>query len=156
MKRISKMLLGICMAACFAISPLSVHAAEVSTPDTDESIQEEIYNGELQLLACLVYAEAGNQDLQGKEYVADVVLNRVDNPQFPNSISEVIFQDAQFSVIDNGMLNKAYYTVTQDCFDAVAHEISARQNSKILYFCSTGYNMYGTPEFRYQGHYFSS
>ena len=76
------MLIGLVFFCCM-MQTTNVHAAEVTTPDTETSIQEEVYNGELQLLACLVYAEAGNQDLQGKEYVVDVVLNRVDSPQFP-------------------------------------------------------------------------
>lgn len=41
-------------------------------------ISEEIYYDSLEYLACLVEAEAGNQDELGKRLVVDVVLNRVD------------------------------------------------------------------------------
>ena len=44
--------------------------------ETDADIAAEEYEGELELLATLVEAEAGNQDMTGKRLVVDVVLNR--------------------------------------------------------------------------------
>ena len=41
---------------------------------------------DVKLLACLIYAEAGNQSYKGKLAVANVVLNRVDSPLFPNTL----------------------------------------------------------------------
>lgn len=58
---------------------------------------------DLRLLACLVYAEAGNQPYEGMLAVANVVLNRVKSPVFShaNTIEEVIYDNkwcVQFSV----------------------------------------------------------
>ena len=50
---------------------------------TDEDIALEEYYDSLELLACCVEAEAGDQGLVGKKYVVDVVLNRVDDEDFP-------------------------------------------------------------------------
>ena len=54
----------------------------------------------------IVEAEAGGEDLIGKMLVANVVLNRVEDEHFPNSINEVIFQSdngvTQFSPISDG------------------------------------------------------
>lgn len=44
-----------------------------------------LVTSEMAMLAQLVQAEAGNQDLTGKRLVADVVLNRVDSERFPVS-----------------------------------------------------------------------
>ena len=65
----------------------------IETEDTEEQIQEEIRLGDMELMAQLVEAEAGNQPFEGKCLVVDVILNRVESPDWPNTIEEVIFQD---------------------------------------------------------------
>jgi spore germination cell wall hydrolase CwlJ-like protein len=55
---------------------------------------------EAYLLAKLAYGEAGGEDLEGQALVIRVVLNRVMSPNFPNTISEVVYQcepDIQFA-----------------------------------------------------------
>lgn len=47
-------------------------------------------------LSHLIHAESGNQSLYGKIAVGNVVLNRVSNPIFPDTIYDVIFQPGQF------------------------------------------------------------
>ena len=49
---------------------------------------------------------AGNQPLDGKIAVGNVVLNRVASPRFPNSVYEVIFQRNQFTPAANGSINR--------------------------------------------------
>jgi spore germination cell wall hydrolase CwlJ-like protein len=46
----------------------------------------------LNCLASAVYYEAGNQDADGERAVAQVVLNRVRHPAFPNSVCGVVYQ----------------------------------------------------------------
>lgn len=63
------------------------------------------------VLERIVEAEAGGEDRKGRVLVANVVLNRVMDKEFPNSIEGVVFQHSgkryQFSPISNG----AYYAV---------------------------------------------
>ena len=134
-------------------SGFKVHAAP-SGYDKYGELAEEVYQDDLGLLACTVWAEAGNQDLYGKELVVDVILNRVDSVQYPNTIREVIFDKYQFSTTRNGALDKAYYNVTQECYTAVANELLDRNDSEALFFCAGGYG-YGTPMYKYGDHYFS-
>lgn len=122
--------------------------------DFQVQIQEEDYEADLQLLACLIEAEAGNQDLTGKRLVADVVLNRVADPRFPDTIPGVIFQPGQFSPVTNGALAKAFYTVSEDDFKAVSMEIVDQIDYAICFFTAEGYGC-GTPAYKYGGHYFS-
>lgn len=49
-------------------------------------------NGERFCLAQNIYFEAANQPLAGRIAVAQVVLNRVDDLQFPNTICDVVYQ----------------------------------------------------------------
>lgn len=68
---------------------------------------------EINLLMKCVQAEAGNYSnhANSQEYVTQVILNRVANKNFPNTIKEVIYQKIgntpQFSVAYNGMLDSA-------------------------------------------------
>ena len=46
----------------------------------------------LDCLAMNIYREAGNESFEGKVAVAQVTLNRVDNPNFPKDICSVVYQ----------------------------------------------------------------
>lgn len=146
-----KLLASVLLSLVFGTS---VFAAEVPE-DTPEQIEEEIREDELQMLAILVMAEAGNQDMKGKQLVVDVVLNRVDDPGWPDTISEVINQPWQFSPMKDGGFERAAKTVTEDCFTAVALELEGRLDYSIHYFCAGGYSSYGTRAYKYGDHYFN-
>lgn len=120
---------------------------------TEAEIEEEIRFDEMELIAQLVMAEAGNQDLTGKRYVVDVVLNRVDSDDFPDTVEEVIFQKNQFSVIENGAFDKAGWMITEECYEAVKLEYEERLNYDILYF-SRGKSKYASNHFKHQDHWF--
>ena len=47
----------------------------------------------------------GEKVIRGQVAVASVVLNRLKNSAFPNTISGVIFQPGAFSVVNNGQIN---------------------------------------------------
>jgi N-acetylmuramoyl-L-alanine amidase len=75
---------------------------------------------EIDILASLVQAEAKGESFEGKIAVAAVVLNRVDDSRFPNSIREVIYQRGQFSPVSNGSINKR---ADSESYDAVNQAI---------------------------------
>ncbi|WP_353856750.1 cell wall hydrolase [Bacillus sp. Bos-x628] len=60
---------------------------------------------EVDLLARLIRAEAQGESYSGKVAVGEVVINRVNSSQFPDSIRSVIYQSGQFSPISNGSIN---------------------------------------------------
>ena len=66
----------------------------------------------LECLASAVYYEAGNQDQDGQRAVAQVVLNRVRHPAFPNSVCGVVYQGStrptgcQFTFTCDGSLTR--------------------------------------------------
>lgn len=53
---------------------------------------------ELDLLARLVSSEGGGESYDTKLKIASVVMNRVTDPYFPDTIREVIYQKNQFAV----------------------------------------------------------
>ena len=64
-------------------------------------------SNELNLLAKLIHAEARGEPYEGQVAVGAVVLNRMKNPNFPNTMSGVIYQAGAFSVVDDGQINLA-------------------------------------------------
>lgn len=48
-------------------------------------------------LSRIIYSESGNQSLEGKIAVGNVVMNRVNSDSFPDTVYDVIFQKNQFS-----------------------------------------------------------
>ena len=58
----------------------------------------EYYNEEdLLWLSRIIYAESGNQPMEGQVAVGNVILNRVESPLFPDTVYDVIF-DTRFGV----------------------------------------------------------
>lgn len=62
-------------------------------------------SSDLNLLSRLVYAEARGEPYTGQVAVAAVVLNRVKNSSFPNTIAGVIYQSGAFDVVSDGQIN---------------------------------------------------
>lgn len=133
--------------------------------DSEEQIEEEIEDGECEMLAQLVQAEAGNQDYKGMCLVADVVLNRVNSELFPNSIEEVIFQilidkngneHYQFSTVADGAYDDAGWNISENAFKAAYQEYHAKQriDESLLSFTAGSYNPYFRPAYKYGDHYF--
>jgi len=60
--------------------------------------------GDTNLLARLVAAEAEGEPYQGMVAVASVMLNRVKDSKFPNTMSGVIFQPGAFESVSNGLI----------------------------------------------------
>ena len=59
---------------------------------------------DLYWLSRIIYSESGNQVLDGKIAVGNVVLNRVNDSRFPDTIYDVIFQKNQFSPASSGSI----------------------------------------------------
>ena len=76
------------------------------TIEKAESKVNEFNYEESQLLMHLAEAEAGNQGEDGMWLVMSVVMNRVNDPDWPDNITDVIYQKNQFSPVSDGRLNK--------------------------------------------------
>ena len=103
-----------------AVLPLSTSMLEKADQPIEpkEEIKEEetaepaitLSNEEKDLFARLVEAEAKGESYEGKVAVATVVLNRLESPEFPdtvtNVINEVVGSAYAFSPVQNGEINK--------------------------------------------------
>lgn len=60
---------------------------------------------ELDLLARVIYAEARGEDINGQIAVAAVVLNRLQDPRFPKTIRDVIYQPHAFTAVTDKQIH---------------------------------------------------
>lgn len=69
---------------------------------------EQYYNADdLFWLSRVIYTESGNQPLEGKMAVGNVVMNRVKHPSFPGTIEEVLAQKNQFTTYWSGHIARS-------------------------------------------------
>lgn len=76
------------------------------------------------LLAKIVMAEAEGCNIHTKTLVIMTVLNRVWSDEFPDTIEDVIFQENQFSPINNGRWDRV--EPNEDCWEAVKVVMEAK------------------------------
>lgn len=66
-----------------------------------------ITSKEVDLLEKLVYCEARGESQKGQIAVVNVVLNRLKSDEFPDTVTDVIYQKRQFSPVGNGAIYNA-------------------------------------------------
>jgi spore germination cell wall hydrolase CwlJ-like protein len=104
-----------------------VYLEEVTNPD----------NAQIQCLATNIYFEARNQTDEGMYAVANVVINRVNNSKWPDTICGVIYDRCQFSWncsknrnIDDIEAYEKSYKIAQNAFDG---NVSDNTNGSTYY-----------------------
>ena len=107
----------------------SAASAESQAADSSASSSsgENAYGSvsDLDLLAAIIWCEAGNQSYDGMVAVGQVVMDRVASPSFPNSISEVLNQPGQFTPASSGVLQSALASgVNSTCYSAASDAMS--------------------------------
>lgn len=102
-------------------------AAQSSWRDISEVKFEE---GDRMLLANLIYCEAGAEPYSGQVAVGAVVINRVLSSRYPNTIVGVIYQNKQFSPVNDGHLALALANdrATASCYQAADEAMSGVTN----------------------------
>lgn len=129
-------------------------SSEPVTAEPETANESPWQQSEMDLLLRCVEAEAGNQSLDGRRMVADVILNRVRDPDFPNTIEDVITEPYRFSSYWDGRM--ATVTVSELTIKAVGMELEEISYPGLFYFTAEGYSRYGTPWRKIGDHYFST
>ena len=106
---------------------LSQEAANAAWRDVS---QISFAEGDLKLLANLIYCEAGAEPYAGKLAVASVVINRVRSAKFPGTVVGVIYQKNQFSPVKSGRLDMylAVDKANADCYKAAQEAMNGYSN----------------------------
>jgi len=93
--------------------------------------------GDRELLAQLIYCEAGAEPYEGKVAVGAVVINRVLSSVYPDTVVGVIYQNRQFQPVGSGRLALALAEgrATQACYQAADEAMSGVTNvGNCVYF----------------------
>ena len=80
----------------------------------------------------IVEAEAGSEDIKGRVLVANVIMNRVKSEDFPNTVTEVVWDNSdgvpQFSPTYDGRINEV--TVSDETREAVKQALKGADYSE--------------------------
>ena len=115
-----------------------------TTSQTSATTTTTTDSSDLDLLAALIYCEAGSEPYEGKVAVACVVMNRVNSSSFPNTISGVIYQSGQFGPASSGRLATvlANGLASSSCYEAASYVLAGNLTyPSYLYFCSASYDL---------------
>ena len=116
---------------------------DTGTNNNNTSAQEGVYvlkNGQtvteedIYLLAQLVTHEARGEGVNGWAAVAEVVMNRVYSDLFPNTISDVVFQNGQFSGVSSIRSITPSDNLLDIVRDVVKGDMKIFDNGQVLYF----------------------
>ncbi|MEL6755057.1 MAG: cell wall hydrolase [Pseudomonadota bacterium] len=89
-----------------------------------------------QCLATAIYYEARSESVKGQLGVAEVIINRVNDHRYPNSICDVVYQGAtrttgcQFTFTCDGAMNKAPRGVKWDKANTIAAHVIMDLNER--------------------------
>ncbi|MBD5519361.1 MAG: cell wall hydrolase [Lachnospiraceae bacterium] len=105
----------------------------------EQTKKYQLSDKDYEALLRIVEAEAGGEDQNGKLLVANVVLNRVNNESFPDTVWDVVMQReqgiAQFSPTVDGRYQNVH--VSDDTVEAVERALYGEDISQgALYFCA--------------------
>lgn len=94
---------------------------------------ESVNNDDAYLLAQIINAEAKGEPYNGKLAVGNVVMNRVNHPNFPDTIKGVIFQKGQFYPVTSGSI---YDKPSDESMNAAKEVLNGKQivGKQALYF----------------------
>lgn len=85
----------------------TLEAMGIFSSSSSGSSSGNVGSNDLNLLARAVYSEARGEPYSGQVAIAAVVLNRVRNSSFPNTIAGVIYQPGAFTAVSDGQFNLA-------------------------------------------------
>lgn len=111
------------------------------TSKIEDTLKEEEERAD-KLLASIIFCEAGNQSFTGQVAVGAVVLNRMANEAYPDTMEEVIYQPGQFCPAGSGWLDRVRSTDGYTELAMQAAEAALAGENPIgdcLYFDQGGY-----------------
>lgn len=77
---------------------------DIKLEPTAVNVPQGFSQNDINLMANAVHGEARGEPYEGKVAVAAVILNRLESPTFPNTISGVIFEPSAFTAVADGQI----------------------------------------------------
>lgn len=114
-----------------AVQPEQGQAAEETEADSSQAAAQEVSvsTSDLDLMAAIIECEAGGESYEGKVGVGAVIMNRIRSGEFPNTLSEVIYQSGQFEPTWTGKLSNVLSRGASEACYAAAQDVFAGANT---------------------------
>ena len=106
MKKIVKIILIIFIIILSTVCIVVVDKCQ-QNPILLTSLAKTSNSSDIQLMARAINGEARGEPYEGQVAVGAVILNRVKDSRFPNTISGVIYQAGAFTAVADGQINAA-------------------------------------------------
>lgn len=118
-----------------------LETVRLDTITTQEPAEASEYDeADFELMCRIVMNEAGGESYRCQVAVAETILNRVASGEFPNNISDVIYQPYQYSHHNNGEITDS---VREAVWQAMQYRIF---DSDMVYFRMDYYHEFGDAE----------
>jgi len=76
------------------------------------------YANDIDVIARAIYAEGRGEPYEGQVAIGAVIINRVESPDFPDTVEEVVYQTGAFDAVRDGQINllpnESAYLAAQD------------------------------------------
>lgn len=104
MKKIIKVIISLIVIMLFTICGIIVENNPKKTDITYAKTSNS--TSDIQLMARAINGEARGEPYEGQVAVGAVILNRVKDSRFPNTIAGVIYQSGAFTAVADGQINQ--------------------------------------------------
>lgn len=119
--------------------PQTLKAMGISIGSIPAATESNVY-----LLARIISAEARGEPYEGQVAVGAVILNRIEHPSFPDTLSGVIYQNGAFTAIVDGQFNQpisdSAYSAARDALNgwdpsggAIYYYNAAKTSNKFIH-----------------------
>lgn len=82
-----------------------IYTGQVLSTTENHTAASSLSEKEIYLMAKMIYAEARGESYTGQVAVGAVIMNRIESDQFPNTLTEVLYQAGQFTAITDGQFD---------------------------------------------------
>ncbi|MDR0958330.1 MAG: spore cortex-lytic enzyme [Clostridiales bacterium] len=83
--------------------------------ENSEAATASSFENDVWLLACVINGEGRGESYLGQVAIGAVVVNRVESPLFPDTLSGVVYQPGAFDAVSDGQVK---LTPSESCLDA--------------------------------------
>lgn len=121
------------VAGTKTLSAIGISSSSKSNSQSNSGGYGGMSQNDYNLLARVISAEARGEPYNGQVAVGAVILNRVEHPSFPNTISGVVYQPDAFTCMKDGQFNQP---VQESCYNAARDAINGMDpsNGCIYYY----------------------
>lgn len=143
---VSRRIYILCLIVLFILLLKTIFSFTIKQPSIDEQVNKKYGSENIDCVIEAVYHEARGEDKDGWKAVSEIIINRMNNEQFPNTMCEVVKQNKQFSYRNGNKKFKltydnphALYEISTTIYNHI-YEIDKNHKNRLLPECAINYD----------------